>query len=113
MNLNGSGVFLFYPTLNVFQTEFGPEDPITRAQMAAILYRYAQFKGYDITAGGMALREFSDYASISGWALTAMDWAVSAGVLSGKGNGVLDPTGNTTRSEVAQILMNFCEKVAK
>ena len=42
-----------------------------------------------------------------------MDWAVSAGVLSGKGNGVLDPTGNTTRAKVAQILMNFCEKVAK
>ena len=90
---------------------FGPEDSVTREQLAAILYRYAQAKGYDTTQGGMAVREFSDSASISDWAQTAMSWAVNAQVLSGKGNGVLDPQGTATRAEVAQMLMNFGEHV--
>ena len=64
---------------------FGPEDSVTREQLAAILYRYAQVKGYDTTRGGMAVREFSDSASISDWAQEAMAWAVNAQVLSGKG----------------------------
>jgi len=84
---------------------------VTREQLAAILYRYAQAKGYDTTQGGMAVREFSDSASISDWAQTAMSWAVNAQVLSGKGNGVLDPQGTATRAEVAQMLMNFGEHV--
>ena len=90
---------------------FGPEDSVTREQLAAILYRYAQVKGYDTTRGGMAVREFSDSASISDWAQEAMAWAVNAQVLSGKGNGVLDPQGTATRAEVAQMLMNFGEHV--
>ena len=90
---------------------FGPEDSVTREQLAAILYRYAQAKGYDTTQGGMAVREFSDSASISDWAQAAMSWAVNAQVLSGKGNGVLDPQGTATRAEVAQMLMNFGEHV--
>ena len=90
---------------------FGPEDSVTREQLAAILYRYAQVKGYDTTRGGMAVREFSDSASISDWAQEAMAWAVNAQVLSGKGNGVLDPQGTATRAEVAQMLMNFVEHV--
>ena len=90
---------------------FGPEDSVTREQLAAILYRYAQAKGYDTTQSGMAVREFSDSASISDWAQTAMSWAVNAQVLSGKGNGVLDPQGTATRAEVAQMLMNFGEHV--
>ena len=90
---------------------FGPEDSVTREQLAAILYRYAQVKGYDTTQGGMAVREFSDSASISDWAQEAMAWAVNAQVLSGKGNGVLDPQGTATRAEVAQMLMNFVEHV--
>ena len=90
---------------------FGPEDSVTREQLAAILYRYAQAKGYDTTQGGMAVREFSDSASISDWAQEAMAWAVNAQVLSGKGNGVLDPQGTATRAEVAQMLMNFVEHV--
>ena len=90
---------------------FGPEDSVTREQLAAILYRYAQAKGYDTTQGGMTVREFSDSASISDWAQEAMAWAVNAQVLSGKGNGVLDPQGTATRAEVAQMLMNFGEHV--
>ena len=86
---------------------FGPEDSVTREQLAAILYRYAQAKGYDTTQGGMAVREFSDSASISDWAQEAMAWAVNAQVLSGKGNGVLDPQGTATRAEVAQMFYNL------
>lgn len=80
---------------------YGPEDDITREQMALILYRYAQHKGYDTTQGGMEVREFTDYEEISDWALEGMTWAVNAGLLSGKDNGILDPIGDATRAEVA------------
>lgn len=93
--------------------QFAPGDPVTREQLALILYGYAQIRGYNTTQGGMSIREFSDYGAISDWALEAMDWAVNAGLLSGKGNGVLDPAGTATRAEVAQILMNFSENIAK
>lgn len=93
--------------------KFGPEDSITREQMAAILYRYAKLKGYDTTQGGMAVREFTDYEQISDWAGEAMAWAVNAKVLSGKGNHTLDPKGTASRAEVAQVLMNFGENVSK
>jgi hypothetical protein len=92
---------------------FGPENNITREQMATILYRYAQYKGYDTTQGGMEIREFSDYDQISEYAMSAMTWAVNTGLLNGKGDGILDPTGTATRAEVAQILMNFCENIAE
>ena len=92
---------------------YGPEDDITREQMALMFYRYAQHKGYDTTHGGMEIREFTDYAEISDWALEAVTWAVNAGLLNGKGNHILDPIGDATRAEVAQILMNFCENIAE
>lgn len=92
-------------------TQFAPNDPLTREQLALILYGYAQMRGYNTTQSGTSIQEFTDYGSISAWALEAMDWAVNAGLLSGKGNGVLDPTGTATRAEVAQILMNFSETV--
>ena len=89
--------------------EFGPEDNITREQMALILYGYAQYKGYDVSAGG-ELSSFTDGASTSGWAAEAVRWAVGSGLLSGKGGGVLDPQGTATRAEVASILMRFAQK---
>lgn len=92
-------------------TQFAPNDPLTREQLALILYGYAQMRGYNTTQSGTSIQKFTDYGSISTWALEAMDWAVNAGLLSGKGNGVLDPTGTATRAEVAQILMNFSETV--
>ena len=92
-------------------TQFAPNDPLTREQLALILYGYAQMRGYNTTQSGTSIQKFTDYGSISAWALEAMDWAVNAGLLSGKGNGVLDPTGTATRAEVAQILMNFSETV--
>ncbi len=61
---------------------FGPWDPITREQMAAILHRYAQFKNYDLSASD-SLKMFSDVKSVSSWALEAVKWAVGAGLIEG------------------------------
>ncbi|MCQ5130613.1 S-layer homology domain-containing protein [Butyricicoccus faecihominis] len=85
---------------------FGPNDPVTREQLAAILYRYAQVKGQDTAMAG-DLSGFADQPS--GWASEPVRWAVGAGLLSGKGGGVLDPTGNATRAETAAMLMRYLE----
>lgn len=94
---------------------FGPNDPITREQLAAILFRYSSTKGYNVSASA-ELSTFPDNAATSDWAVSAMRWAVGTGLLSGK-TGVagtrLDPTGTATRAEVAQILMNFGTKIAQ
>ena len=92
---------------------FGPEDTITREQMAAILYRYAQYKGYDVTTGGMALNEYTDASEISEYAVTAMQWANEQGLITGSTSTTLEPQGNAIRAEAATILMRFCEDVAK
>ena len=92
---------------------FGPNDPITREQLAAILYRYAQNEGYKTSQSGKGTEGYLDASSISSYAVKAMDWAVNAGLLSGKGNNTLAPTAGATRAEVAQIFMNFCENIAK
>lgn len=85
---------------------FGPNDSITREQLAVILYRYA---GSPAAAG--SLDSFADRASVSDYAAQALRWAVGEGLLSGKGAGLLYPTGTATRAEAAQILMRFCEQV--
>ena len=92
---------------------YGVGDFITREQFAAILYRYAQFKGYDTTQGGMAVREFSDYENISDYARPAMAWAVNAGIMGGMDDGTLMPQGKATRAEAATMLMNFCENMVE
>ena len=92
---------------------YGVGDLITREQFATILYRYVQFKGYDTTQGGMAVREFSDYENISDYARPAMAWAVNAGIMGGMDDGTLMPQGKATRAEAATMLMNFCENVMK
>ena len=91
---------------------FGPDDDITREQMAAVLYRYAAYEGYSLTASG-DLSAFRDASAISGYAESAMGWAVGSSLISGKGDGILDPAGTATRAEVAQILMNFCENIVE
>ena len=91
---------------------FGPDDPLTREQLTLILYNYARLKGYKVSAQG-DLSDFVDGHTTSAWAQESMTWAVGAGLLSGKGLGMLYPTGTATRAEVAQIMMNFCETVAK
>ena len=81
---------------------FGPEDGLTREQMAAILYRYA---GSPAPAG--SLDGFADAASASAYAVDALRWAVGEGLLTGKDGGRLDPTGTASRAELAQILARF------
>ena len=91
---------------------FGPNDPITREQLAAILYRYAQANGF---TGGTAagLSAFPDGSATSDWAVEAVRWAVGSGLLSGKTGNRLDPAGQATRAEVAQILMSFSQNIAR
>ena len=84
-----------------------PEVNITREQLATMLYSYAKLKGVDTTQGGMAVREFNDYDSISAWANQSMAWAVNAGILSGRGNKTLAPTAGATRAEMAVMLQQF------
>lgn len=93
-------------------SSFAPNDPITREQLAAIFYRYAQYKGYDTTQGGMAIREFGDYESISDYAMSAMAWAVNTGLVKGDSN-LLYPKGTATRAELAAMLHRFVENGMK
>lgn len=83
--------------------KFAPNDIITREQIASMLYRYAQFKSISTDETG-DLSQFTDSDSISEWAKNSVGWAIGKGLLTGKGNGVLDPTGNATRAEVAAML---------
>lgn len=80
---------------------------LSREQIAAILYRYSQSKGYDTTQGGMAVREFTDFEEVSDYAKIPMGWATATGLISGKENGILDPKGYATRAQVAVILLRF------
>ena len=91
---------------------FGPDDNVTREQLAVILYNFAKRQNMDVAAGG-GLSAFADAASVSDWAEEAMIWAVGKGLISGKEGSILDPVGSATRAEVATILMRFCESVAK
>lgn len=91
---------------------FGPNDTITREQMATILYRYAQHKGYDTTAKA-DLSKYTDAAQIGPWATEAIRWANAEGLVNGTSTTTLTPKGSATRAQVAVILTRFCEKVAK
>ena len=84
---------------------FGPDDLITREQLAVMLYRYARHEGYDTAQGGMAIREFGDFAQISGYALEAMTWVVEAGVLTATSLDTLAPGQAATRVQAAQALL--------
>lgn len=92
-------------------TTFSPNANVTREQMAAILYRYAQHKKYN-TAASSSLNGFSDHAGVSGYAVTPLQWAVAEKLVNGTA-GKLMPTGNATRAQVAAILHRFVENVAK
>ncbi len=89
---------------------FGPNQNITREQLAAVLYRYAKLKGVDVSAKG-DLGAFADRNEIADWAQEPLQWAVGCGLLNGNADGSLDPAGNATRAQVAAILMRFCEQL--
>lgn len=89
---------------------FGPDDAITREQMASFLYRYAELKEYDVSAVG-DLEDFTDASAVSDWAEDVMSWAVGADLFAGRNNNQLAPQGLTTRAEAATILMRYCENI--
>lgn len=96
----------------VSETEFAPNDHITREQIACIIYRYAKMKGY----GAEKFSELSDYTDvneISGYALDGIRWANAAGLINGVSKRCISPKTTATRAQAAAILMNFCESVAK
>ena len=101
-----SGVVTGYDT-----GAFGPEDAVTREQLAVMLYRYAQYKGYDVTASA-DLSAYSDAASVSAYAETAMSWAVGEELFQGVGASLLSPSTSASRAEVATILMRFTQTEA-
>ena len=91
--------------------KFDPDGELTREQMAAILYRYAEGRDLDVTARG-ELSGFADASTVSGYAKDAIQWAVAEGLISGMKNSgrlVLAPSGSATRAQVATILMRFIE----
>lgn len=94
------------------QDIFGVNDSITREQLAAILYRYATFKGYDINKT-TNLDDFTDNDKISPWALDAIQWMVGNNILKGKGNNIIDPLGSATRAEIAVIMQRFIETMCR
>ena len=91
---------------------FGPNDTITREQMASILYRYAQYKNYN-TSYTNNLSNYVDVEEISSYAITAIQWANGTGLISGITNTTLVPKGSATRAQVSSILMRFCENIVK
>ena len=92
---------------------FGPNAPINREQMAVMMYRYAQYMGYDTTQGGMAIREYADYGQVSSYALEAMDWANATGIVTGTSESTLSPQGQATRAQAAAMFTRFCEQYAE
>ena len=93
-------------------TTFDPDGAITRQQMAAILYRYAAYKGYDVSVSA-DLSSYPDAGAIQTYAQDAMAWANGSELILGFEDHTLQPVGNSTRAQVATLLMRFCEGVAK
>lgn len=91
---------------------FKPNQPITREELATIFYKYAKYKGYNISTYGMSL-EFRDSNKVSTWSMNSVKWAVGNNIISGKGYGILDPGNFATRAETATMIMNFTEFSAK
>ena len=88
---------------------FGPNDPITREQLMAILYRYEQLQGGGFTGDWAFNLDFNDADQVSDWAYEATCWCTMNGVVTGYGNDMLLPQGTATRAEVAQMIMRFLE----
>ncbi len=96
--------------LGVTEDTYRPNDPVTREQLAAILFRYADYKGYD-TSASADLTGYADYAEVSAYAVPALRWACGCGIIDGSA-GKLDPRSGATRAQLATMLMRF-DKAAK
>ena len=99
--------------------KFGPNDTLTREQMVMMLYRYARYKGCDVSVGeDTNILSFGDATTVAEYAIPAMQWACGSGVVGGKdaadGSGlILDPKGSTTRAQMATMVMRFCAEIVK
>ena len=95
--------------------KFGPDDPITREQFAAMLWRYAKSEGYDVSIGeNTNILSYTDASDVAEYAIPAMQWSCGVGIINGTGDGsTLSPQGEATRAQVAAMLMRFCEKYVK
>ncbi len=94
----------------VTETEFAPNDNITREQIAAIMHRYAQYKGYDVSVGeNTNILSYDDFDSISEYAIASMQYACGSGLIKGKSESTPNPLDNATRAEIAAILHRFIE----
>lgn len=93
-------------------TIFDPEASITREEMAAIMYRYCEYIGMDMTPKNtMFMERYTDRNEISDWAVTYVEWAVGCGLMRGMTDHTIDPLEHASRAQVAQVIMNFCDKV--
>ena len=91
---------------------FGTGDPVTREQLAAILYRYTVYKGYDVSIGeDTNILSYADFADLSEYAIPAMQWACGAGIVTGTSESTLSPQGSATRAQVAAMMMRFCKYI--
>lgn len=93
-------------------TIFDPEASITREEMAAIMYRYCAYIGMDMTPKNtMFMDRYTDRNEISDWSVTYVEWAVGCGLMRGMTDHTIDPLEHASRAQVAQVIMNFCDKV--
>lgn len=91
---------------------FAPDEPVTRQQIAVIFYNYAKYKAVDLIAE-KDLSSYLDSGKISSWARKELEWAVASGLISGKSNNILDPSGNATRAETSVIIKRYVENILK
>ncbi len=93
---------------------FNPNANITREQMAVMLFNYAKYAGIDVSnVEGISVREFSDYGSISNWAMTPIQWAINSSIISGNSDGSFAPTANATREQAAKLVALFLQGTVK
>ena len=94
--------------------KFGPGDAMTREQLVTIMYRYAQYKGVDVSVGeDTNILSYDDALTVSEFAIPAMQWAVGSGAVGGRTNTTLNPKDTATRAEIATIIMRYCTEIAK
>ena len=92
------------------ESEFAPDKNITREQIAAIMHRYASYKGYDVSvAESTDILSYSDYEQISEYAVAAMCYAVGSGLMKGRTDSTINPKDNATRAETAAVMKRFLE----
>ena len=92
----------------VDETNFAPDIEVTREQLVTILYRYAQYKGKDVSASeNTNILSYDDFSELSEYAIPAMQWACGSGIITGRTTSTIAPKGTATRAEVATMLMRF------